>query len=248
MIVVLMMMISRSQIFKCFVVYAVKNLGHCKRLVNTVIREIDGFYSNNIYYGDTDSAYIHKKHWSTLVDDGFVSESPGLGKNEYDNAGIFYAWFEASKIKSCFFIKDYGVISAKRSFKGFSEENRMIKLDDFISLSEGKTVSERFSNNWTKTFEGVRLLPMIPNCLDCDIGRICSDCVIKPKLNCFNSKLEKGCLSCLDLISQKKTNSTDNNLSKNTTSQRKKSNVSMVCRRIQTKNNCYWFGRPWKKI
>ena len=28
--------------------------------MNNVIREIDGFYSNNAYFGNTDSAYIHK--------------------------------------------------------------------------------------------------------------------------------------------------------------------------------------------
>ena len=37
-------------------------LSHSKRLMNDVFREIDGFYNNNIYYGDTDSGYIHKKH------------------------------------------------------------------------------------------------------------------------------------------------------------------------------------------
>ena len=55
-------------------------LSHSKRLMNNVFREIDGFYSNNIYYGDTDSGYIHKKHWSTLVKKGFVGKSLGLGK------------------------------------------------------------------------------------------------------------------------------------------------------------------------
>ena len=34
-------------------------LGHSKKLKNNVIPEIDGFYSNSIYYGDTDSAYIN---------------------------------------------------------------------------------------------------------------------------------------------------------------------------------------------
>ena len=43
-------------------------LSHSKRLMNKIFHEIDGFCSNNIYYGDTDSGYIHKKHWSTLVD------------------------------------------------------------------------------------------------------------------------------------------------------------------------------------
>ena len=35
-------------------------LGHSKRTMKNVIRERDGFYSNNIYYGDTDTAYIDK--------------------------------------------------------------------------------------------------------------------------------------------------------------------------------------------
>ena len=39
-------------------------LSHSKRIMNNVFREIDGFYSNCIYYGVTDSGYIHKK---TLV-------------------------------------------------------------------------------------------------------------------------------------------------------------------------------------
>ena len=115
-------------------------LSHSKRLMNDVFREIDGFYSNNIYYGDTDSGYIHKKHWSTLVEKGFVGKSLGLGKNDYGDSGIFYAWFLAPKIKYCLVIDDYGIISAKRTFKGYSEEHRMIKLDEYISLSEGKTI------------------------------------------------------------------------------------------------------------
>ena len=39
-------------------------LSHSKRLMNNFIRQMDGFYNNGIYYTDTDSLYIHKKHWS----------------------------------------------------------------------------------------------------------------------------------------------------------------------------------------
>ena len=66
-------------------------LSHSKRLMNKVFRVIDGFYSNRIYYGDTDSGYTHKKYWSTLNVKGFVCESLGLGKNDYGNSGLFYA-------------------------------------------------------------------------------------------------------------------------------------------------------------
>ena len=143
-------------------------LSHSKRILNDVSREIDDFYSNNIYYGDTDSGYIQKKHWSTSVDKGFVGTSPGLGKNDYGDSGNFYAWFLAPKIKYCLIIDDFGDISAKRNFKGYSEEHRMIKVNEYISLSEGKSESGRFSIDWTKTFEGIKIPHRKQDCSDCD--------------------------------------------------------------------------------
>ena len=79
--------------------------------MKNVIWENDVFYCNNIYYGHTDSAFIHKKHGSTLDERGFVGISPGLGKDNYGDAGIFYAWFLAPKRKFRLVINDYGVIS-----------------------------------------------------------------------------------------------------------------------------------------
>ena len=87
----------------------------------------------------------------------------------------------------------------------------MIKLDEYISLSEGKTVSGRFSIDWTKTFEGIKIPHRKQDCSDCDNTKSCDDCFIKPKMNCFNCEMEKACKPCLDLISQKKTYSTDIN-------------------------------------
>ena len=189
-------------------------LSHSKRLMNNVFREIAGFYSNNMYYGDTDSGYIHKKHCSTLVERGFVGKSLGLGKNDYGDSGIFYAWFLAPKIKYCLVIDDFDIISAKRTFKGYSEEHRLKKLEEYISLSEGKTVSGRFSIDWTKTFEGKKVPHRKQGCSDCDNKKICNDCTKKPKKNCFNCEVEKACESCLNLKSQKKTYSTDINMLK----------------------------------
>ena len=82
-------------------------------------------------------------------------------------------------------IDDFDVISAKRNFKGYSEEHRMIKLDEYISLSERKTVSGRFSIDWTKTLEGIKIQHRKQNCLDCGNGKICSDCVKKNKNELF---------------------------------------------------------------
>ena len=180
-------------------------LSHSKRLMNDVIKKIDGFYNTINYYTDTDSLYIHKKYWSTLVEKGCVGKSLGLGKNDYGNSSIFYAWFLAPKIKFCLVIDDFGIISAKRTFKGYCGEHWMIKLNDYISLSEGKTVSGRFSIDWTKTFEGIKIPHRKQDCSECDNTKICSDCTIETKMNCFNCEIERSCKICLNIISQKKT-------------------------------------------
>ena len=114
----------------------------------------------------------------------------------------------APKIKYCLVFNDYEVISTKRSFEGYSEEHRKIELNDFISLSEGKTMSSRFSIDSTKTFEGVKISHGKQDCLECDIGKFCNDCIIKHKMICFNCE-ERACKLCLDVVSQKKTYSTD---------------------------------------
>ena len=36
-------------------------VSNSKRIMNNFIREINGFYNNSIYYGDTDSLYKEKK-------------------------------------------------------------------------------------------------------------------------------------------------------------------------------------------
>ena len=72
-------------------------LSHSRRLMIEVIEQIGALYNNRIFYTDSDSLYTYKKYWSSLVDNGFVGKSLGLGKNAYGNSGIFYAWFFARK-------------------------------------------------------------------------------------------------------------------------------------------------------
>ena len=110
-----------------------------------------------------------------MIDNGFVGKIHGLGKNDYGNSGIFYAWFLAPKIRFCLIIDDFSIILGKRPFKGYSEEHRMIKKEKFISLSEGKTVSGRFSIGWITTFEGIKIPHRKQDCLDCDNRKNCSD-------------------------------------------------------------------------
>ena len=41
-------------------------LSNSRRTMNKFIREINGFYNNNIYYTDIDSLYKEKKAWDVL--------------------------------------------------------------------------------------------------------------------------------------------------------------------------------------
>ena len=57
-------------------------LPHSRRMMNDVIDQIAGFFSNSIDYTDTDSLHKHKKNWSDLVDNGFIGETLGLCEND----------------------------------------------------------------------------------------------------------------------------------------------------------------------
>ena len=68
-------------------------LSDSKRTMNSFIREINGFFNNSIYYGDTDSLYIEEKYWDVLDKANLVGEGLCRGKNDYKTGGIFYGLF-----------------------------------------------------------------------------------------------------------------------------------------------------------
>ena len=99
-------------------------LSDSKRIMNIFIREINGFYNNSKYYGDTDSLYIEKKDWDVLDKANFVGEGLCQGKNDYKTGGIFYGLFLAPKMKYCLTVDDYGIIQEHETFKGFNDSKR----------------------------------------------------------------------------------------------------------------------------
>ena len=58
-------------------------LSNSKRILNSFIREKNGFFNNTIYYGETDSLYIEKKDWDVLDKGNLVEEGLCQGKNDY---------------------------------------------------------------------------------------------------------------------------------------------------------------------
>ena len=94
--------------------------------MNNFIREINGFYENNVYYTDTDSLYIEKKYWDVLDKANLVGDNLCQGKNDYETGGIFYGLCLAPKIKYCLTIDEYGYIKEHKTFKGFNDSKRLL--------------------------------------------------------------------------------------------------------------------------
>ena len=84
---------------------AVFILSNSKRIMNNFIHAIDEFYSNDVYYTDTDSLYIENKHWEKLKEKNLVVVDLLQGKVDYRDGGIFYGLFLAAKINYCLTIK-----------------------------------------------------------------------------------------------------------------------------------------------
>ena len=70
-------------------------LSNSKRIMNNFIHAIDGFYSNDVYYTDTDSLHIENKHWDKIKEENFLGKNRLHGRNDYKDGGIFYALFLA---------------------------------------------------------------------------------------------------------------------------------------------------------
>ena len=68
-------------------------LSNSKRIMNNFIPAIDGFYTNDVYYTDTDSLYIENKHWDKLEKAGLIGKNLLQGKNDYKDGGFFMDCF-----------------------------------------------------------------------------------------------------------------------------------------------------------
>ena len=74
-------------------------LSNSKRIMNNFIQAIDGFDTNDIYYGDTDVLCTENKHQDKLGKAGLIGKKILQRKNEYKDGVLFYALFLAPKLK-----------------------------------------------------------------------------------------------------------------------------------------------------
>ena len=47
------------------------------------------FFTNDVYYRDTDSLYIENKHWDKIDKAGLVGKNLLKGKNDYKDGGNY---------------------------------------------------------------------------------------------------------------------------------------------------------------
>ena len=178
-------------------------LSHSKRLMNDIILTLDGFKNNKIYYGDTDSVYIHKNDYNILDENGLIGKNRWQSKNDYgDNAGIVYGLFLAPKVKYCIVIDENGVLSQKTTFKGFNQNINDITFKDFLDLEKGLTIENSSKLNWKRELAGIKIPHRKLNCEHCNENKLCVSCLIKPEMNCLQCELTKSCKDCLNRITR----------------------------------------------
>ena len=152
-------------------------LSNSKRIMNNFIRELNGFYNNSIYYGDTDSLYKEKKYWDVLDNANLVGEGLCQGKHDHGTGGIFHGLYLASKIKYCLTIYNYGIIKEHKTFKGFNDSKRLLDRSQYFKMKEGKKISAMLPRSWKKSFDGGIFIPKkMRFCSECNDEKLCDKC------------------------------------------------------------------------
>ena len=152
-------------------------LSNSKRTMNNFIHAMDGFYTNDVYYTDTDSLYIENKLWDKLDKPGLVGKNLLPGKNDYKDGGIFYGLFLAPKIKYCLTINKYGVIDEHKTFKCFKDVRDVLDRKEDFKMADGDNLVAKIPLIWEKSFSmGVVIPHKNRNCGDCKNDIVCESC------------------------------------------------------------------------
>ena len=137
----------------------------------------DGFYTNDVYYTDTDSLYIENKHWDKINKAVLVGKNLLQGKTDYKDGGIFYGLFLAPKIKYCLTISKYGVIDEHKTFKGFTNVSDNLDRKEYFKKADGDKLIAKVRLSWKNSFsQGVGIPREMRNCNKCTKDSLCDDC------------------------------------------------------------------------
>ena len=151
-------------------------LSNSKRIMNNFIQAINGFYTNDVYYTDTDSLYIESKHSEKIDKTGLVGKNLLQGKNDYKDGGFFYRLFLAPKIKYWLTIIKSGVIDEHKTFKGFTNISDNLDRKEYFKMFEGDKLIAKLPLGWKKSYsQGVVIPHKMKNCYKCTKHLLCDN-------------------------------------------------------------------------
>ena len=107
-------------------------LSNSEQILNNSIHAINGFYTEDVYYTDTDSLYIENEHWEKLEEARFVGKNRLKGKNNHKEGGFWYGLFLAPKIKYCLTINKFGVVDEHKTFKRFTNVSNNLDRKELL--------------------------------------------------------------------------------------------------------------------
>ena len=78
-----------------------------KRFMNNFIHDINGFYTNDVYYTHTDTSNIENKHWDNLDKAGLIGKNRLQGKKRLQRSRYFLWTVLSSENKILFNYKKF---------------------------------------------------------------------------------------------------------------------------------------------
>ena len=180
-------------------------LSNIKKIMNNFIHAINGFFTSDVYYTDTDSLYIENKHWEKLDKAGLVGKNLLQGKIDYKNGGVFYGLFLAPKIQNFPTIIINGVIDEHKTFKRLNNVSDNLDKNEYFKMADGDNLIAKLPLSWKKSFsQGVIIPYKVRNCNKCTKDLLCEDCdklinqrkEFSANHNEFNEKLLMNLVIC----------------------------------------------------
>ena len=125
-------------------------LPNSTRNMNNFIHAIIGFYTIEVFYTDTGSLNIEKKHWEKMDKSGLAGKNLLQAKNDFKDGAIFYGLFLAPKIKHYSTLNKYGVIDEKKTFKGFTNIFDNLDKKEYHKMFDGDKWIAEVPSLWKK--------------------------------------------------------------------------------------------------
>ena len=86
-----------------------------------------------------------------------------------------------------------------------------LNFKDFLDLETGDTILGESKLNWKRDLHGIKIPHRVFECPQCDNDKICKECELYLKMNCFECEVVTACRSCLKRITLFKNYSTEIN-------------------------------------